>query len=152
MCVCISFVIVWSPSVVGTYFVYGFIVIMMIVFCVYCSVLLLAMCAFHFFSLSIFLSLLFASLFLFCFSKVCVCIATVAVICALAFFFSLVALFNISMKIRTNYFQFELNTAIALQSMWCMRAFVYVQNIGKCIHILYLWTFMILHCTVQLDG
>lgn len=28
-----------------------------------------------------------------------------------------IALFNISMKIRTNYFQFELNTAIALRSM-----------------------------------
>lgn len=45
-------------------------------------------------------------------------------VCVYLFFF-FVALFNISMKIRTNYFQFELNTAIALRSMWCMRAFAY---------------------------
>lgn len=71
---------------------------------------------------------LFFSIILVC--RVCVCIAAVAVFIS-SFFFSSLALFNISMKIRTNYFQFELNTAIALRSMWCMRAFVYVRKLAS---------------------
>lgn len=61
---------------------------------------------------------------------VCVCVLLLLPYLFHRFFLSL-ALFNISMKIRTNYFQFELNTAIALRSMWCMRAFVYVRKLAS---------------------